>query len=66
MSDQPYYSGAERMGRNKELTDDFTLRDQAAEAMAKSRKSAGISKSPNATPRDAGGPKKVTRPPFSV
>lgn len=47
--DQPYYSGDTRMGRNKELTDDFTLRAQAEEAFAKARKSATGSMKPSDT-----------------
>lgn len=60
--DKPYYSGDVRMGRNKELTDDFTLRKQAAEAIDKSRKSAG---SPT-TPPDNRTDKHVTARPLSV
>lgn len=60
--DKPYYSGDVRMGRNAELTDDFTLRRQAAEAIDKSRKSAKGSMAPG----DYGIEKDITDPPLSV
>lgn len=64
--DKPYYSGDKRFGRNKELTDDFTLRQQAEVAIAKARKSPVNSTNPNATPQDQGVEKKVTDPELKV
>ena len=54
------------MGRNKEITDDFTLRDQAAKAIAESRKGTNNSTTPNATPGNYRTEKTVTYPPLSV
>ena len=39
MLDSVYHSGSVRMGRNKEISDDFTLREQAKVAMANARTS---------------------------
>lgn len=36
--DKPYYSGSKVMGRNKELTNDWTLLTQAHEEIATTRK----------------------------
>lgn len=37
--DKPAHAGSTRMGRNKEITDDFTLLKQAHEATARARTS---------------------------
>lgn len=60
--DKPYHAGAIRMGRNKEITDDFSFLGQAHEAIAKARKSASGKMKPSA----GNGSKKTTRPPLSV
>lgn len=61
--DRPYHSGDVRMGRNKEITDDFTLRKQAEEVIANSRKSV---KEGAMKEGDNGTEKKHTYPPLSV
>ena len=60
--DQPYYSGAFPMGRNKEITDDFTMLNQAREAIEGSRKSA----TGKMNEADYGGEKVTTDPGLSV
>ena len=61
--DKPYYSGDVRMGRNAEISDEFTLKRQAAEAIDKARKS---TKDGDLNPGDYGIEKKITDPPLSV
>lgn len=56
--DQPYHAGAVRMGRNKEITDDFSFLTQAHEAIAKARTSANG----KMKPVSGNGPKRTNRP----
>lgn len=66
--DTPYYAGAVRMGRNKEIVDDFTLLAQAHEAIARSRKdvSSPLATSIGNVSIGRNRPKTVTSPPLSV
>lgn len=61
--DKPYYSGNKRMGRNKEITDEFTLEAQAARVIESSRKS---TKDGAIKPGDYRTEKTITNPPLSV
>lgn len=60
--DKPYYANDERFGRNKELTDEWTMRAQAEEAFAVARKN--TKEKLKAGDYKTG--KVVTDPPFSV
>ena len=63
--DKPAHSGSTRFGRNKELTDDWTLLQQAHAATARARKS---TKDGAIRPSIGNGsePKTITPMPFSV
>ena len=62
--DVPYHAGSVPLGRNKEITDDFSLLGQVHEAVAKARTS---TKSGPLRAGDYGtGKKVVTDPPLSV
>lgn len=62
--EKPYHAGSIPFGRNKEITDDFSLLGQAHEAVAKSRKS--TAEGP-LRPGDYGtGTKVVTDPPLTI
>ena len=62
--DEPSHAGSTPMGRNKEITDDFSLLGQAGEAIAKARKS--TSEGPLRAGDYGTGGKVVTTPPLSV
>lgn len=62
--DKPEHAMSTRLGRNKEITDDFTMLAQADEAIKKARKS---TKEGKIRPGDHGsGEKVVTEPALSV
>ncbi len=64
--DQPYHANDVRFGRNKELTDDFTLRAQAEEAMARARTSTKDGAMRPSIGNDSNGKKVVTTPGLQV
>lgn len=59
---KPYIPTEVPMGRNKEITTDFTFQEQADKAVAESRKSA----SGQIRPSNTKTAKVVSNPPFSV
>jgi len=62
--DQPSHAGSTRLGRNKEITDEWSMLKQAGEAMARSRTSAAGKMRPSIGNEDSG--KVVTEPGLSV
>lgn len=64
--DKPYHSGAVRMGRNKEITDEFTMRDQAAAAISRARTSTKDGKLRPSIGNSGQEPKVVTTPGLCV
>lgn len=64
--DTPYYSGAACMGRNKEITNEHTVRAQAEAAIARARTSTKDGKIRPSIGNTGKEPKAVTTPGLSV
>lgn len=64
--DRPYHANDVRFGRNKELTDDFTLRAQAEEAMARARTSSAAGSAKPSIGNESDGKKVTTTPGLQV
>lgn len=64
--DNPSHAGSSRMGRNKELTDDWTLLKQAHVATARARKSTADGPMRPSIGNDHNGVKVSTTPPLRV